>query len=157
MIIIEIIISDDNNDNHNTGQAFRTYISIEITYQVISSLIFQVPGTQSLHFNCRALATLISKVPVRHVELTYQVLSYLIFEAPGTQSLHFKCPALTILIFKVPGFSIYLSSARHLQPEFLEVPGIQNLSFKCPAAGHKVVQKNIFGAPKVHKLQKAIS
>ena len=36
MIIIEIIISDDNNDNHNTGQVFRTYISIEPTYQVIS-------------------------------------------------------------------------------------------------------------------------
>ena len=46
MIIIKMILSDDNNDNHNTGQAFRTYISIELTYQVISSLIFQVPGTK---------------------------------------------------------------------------------------------------------------
>ena len=40
-----MIISDGNNDNCNTGQAFRTYISIELTYQVISSLIFQIPGT----------------------------------------------------------------------------------------------------------------
>ena len=45
MITIKMIISDDNNDNHNTGQAFRNYISIELTYQVISSLNFQVPGT----------------------------------------------------------------------------------------------------------------
>ena len=45
MIIIKKIISDENNDNHNTDYAFRTYISIKVTYQVISSLIFQVPGT----------------------------------------------------------------------------------------------------------------
>ena len=50
--------SDDNNDNHNTGQAFKTYISTELTYQFFSStLIVQV------------LATLIVKVPVRHLEL----------------------------------------------------------------------------------------
>ena len=39
-----MIISGNNNDNHNTGWAFRTYISIELTYQVIPSLICQVPG-----------------------------------------------------------------------------------------------------------------
>ena len=39
-----MIISDGNNDNRNTGKAFRTYISIELTYQVISNLIFQIPG-----------------------------------------------------------------------------------------------------------------
>ena len=43
--MIKMIISDDNKHNHNTGYAFRTYISIELTYQVIPSLIFQVPGT----------------------------------------------------------------------------------------------------------------
>ena len=31
--------SDDSNDNHNNSLAFRTYISIELTYQVLSSLI----------------------------------------------------------------------------------------------------------------------
>ena len=46
MIIIKMIISNANNDNHNTGQAFRTDVSIELTNQVISSLIFQVPGTK---------------------------------------------------------------------------------------------------------------
>ena len=45
MIVIKIVITDENNHNHNTGKAFRTYISIEFTYQVIYSLIFQVPGT----------------------------------------------------------------------------------------------------------------
>ena len=45
-----MIISDDNNDKHNT---VRQYISIELTYQVISSfssLIFQVPRTCNLNF-----------------------------------------------------------------------------------------------------------
>ena len=31
--------SDDSNDNHNNSSAFRTYISMELTYQVRSSLI----------------------------------------------------------------------------------------------------------------------
>ena len=56
---------------------------MELTYQLLSSLICQVQGTWSLHFKCPALASLISKVPVRHLELTYQVHSSLIFEAPG--------------------------------------------------------------------------
>ena len=46
MIIIKMITSNANNDNHNIGQAFRTDVSIELTYQVIASLIFQVPGTK---------------------------------------------------------------------------------------------------------------
>ena len=94
MIIIKMILSDDNNDNHNTGQAFRTYISIELTYQVISSLIFQVPGTQSLHFKCPALATLISKMPViQHLCIGCPELAAQIFELPGIQNLCFKCSA----------------------------------------------------------------
>ena len=56
---------------------------MELRYQLLSSLICQVRGTWSLHFKCPALASLISKVPVRHLELTYQVHSSLIFEAPG--------------------------------------------------------------------------
>ena len=79
------------------------FISIELTYQVLSSLIIQVPRTWKSYFKCPALAILISKMQVRYLELTYQVLSSLLFEAPGTLSLHFKRPALATLIFKVSG------------------------------------------------------
>ena len=44
-------------------------MSIELTYQVISSLIIQVPGTYSFYFKCQALEILISKAPDRYLEL----------------------------------------------------------------------------------------
>ena len=57
---------------------------LELTHQVPSSLIFETPGTWSLHFKCLALVTLI-------------------FQVPGIYNLYVGWPALAALIFEVPG------------------------------------------------------
>ena len=67
---------------------------LKLTYQVLSSFIFEALGTQSLHFKCPALAVLIFKVPgIQNLCVWWPGLAALIFEVPGIQNLNFKCPA----------------------------------------------------------------
>ena len=90
---------------------------LELTYQVLSSLIFETPGTQSLHFKCPALATLIFEVPgIQNLHVGWPALAALIFEVPGNQNLNFKCPAAGIkLIFILcsPNFIQYIVIERY--------------------------------------------
>ena len=84
---------------------------LELTYQVLSSLIFETPGTESLHFKCPALATLIFEMlGIQNLYVGWPAFAALIFEVPGIQNLNFTCPAaghkVTLLNFHATIFNL---------------------------------------------------